>query len=172
MLCTAGDEGALSRRRHALVLIAALAALAATGCTGAVIPGTEVEDTDDNRAIYEVVIAYRDAMQERDIDRDLAMTSPRYYENGGTTDTEADDYGYETLRDVVLPKLRENVKAVQFRVLLRRVMVDEERAWADYEYFYRFKFVEAGREAWDQKNDFNRLEFLREGTQWKIVSGL
>ncbi len=136
------------------------------------ISGTEVEDTAENREIYDRVMAYRDAMEERDIDKILSMTSTRYYENGGTTDTEVDDYGYETLRDAVLPKLKENIKAVQYRLLLRRVNIDGERAWADYEYYYRFKYVEGGREGWSQKNDFNRLEFTREETNWKIVSGL
>ena len=158
--------------RTALGLGMALAALAGTGCAGTTIPGTEVEDNVDNRAIYEQVLAYRDAMETRDTDKLLAMTSTRYYENGGTTDTEVDDYGYETLRDKVLPRLRENIKAVQYRILLRRVGVDGERAWADYEYFYRFKYVEGGREGWAQKNDFNRLEFIREDGHWKIVAGL
>ncbi len=154
------------------ILCLAAAAIGAPGCGGSMISGTEVEDTAENREIYDRVMAYRDAMEERDIDKILSMTSTRYYENGGTTDTEVDDYGYETLRDAVLPKLKENIKAVQYRLLLRRVNIDGERAWADYEYYYRFKYVEGGREGWSQKNDFNRLEFTREETNWKIVSGL
>lgn len=141
-------------------------------CGGGTLPRTEIPDTDDNREIYDRVLHYRDLMEERNVDGILEMVSRDYYENNGTTETDRDDYGYETLRDEVLPKLRENIQAVQYQVLLRRIEVDDDRARADFEYFYRFKFVEGGEEGWAQKNDFNRLEFKREDGTWKIVAGL
>lgn len=158
--------------RSLLLASLALLALSAPGCKTAMLPNTEIPDTEDTRAIYERVMTYRDALESRDVDAILAMVSRQYYENAGTTDRDSDDYGYDTLRDVVLPKLRTNIKEVQYRVLMRRIEVDDDRATADYEYFYRFKFVEGGHEAWTQKNDFNRLEFAREAGQWMIVGGL
>ncbi|MEZ4265056.1 MAG: nuclear transport factor 2 family protein [Myxococcota bacterium] len=150
----------------------ALLALAAPGCKSAMIENTEIPDNENTRAIYERVMEYRVAMEARDVDAILAMVSRDYYENAGTTDRDSDDYGYDTLRDTVLPKLRTNIKAVQYRVLMRRIEVDKDHATADFEYFYRFKFVEGGHEAWTQKNDFNRLEFVREADRWMIVGGL
>jgi hypothetical protein len=158
--------------RSLLVVGLALLALSAPGCKAPVIASTEIPDTEENRAIFDRVMAYRDAMEARDVDAIIAMVSRQYYENGGTTDRDSDDYGYDTLRDVVLPKLRTNIKAVQYRVLMRRIEVDDDHATADFEYFYRFKYVEGGHEAWTQKNDFNRLEFALEAGQWMIVGGL
>ena len=142
------------------------------GCRGATIEQTEVPDTEENRILYAQVMAYRDAMERRDIEAIMALVSRNYYENAGTTDRDEDDYGYEELRDEVIPKLLDNVKVVQYRLLLRRIEVDSERAFVDYEYFYRFKFSEGGNDGWAQRNDFNRLEFLMENGTWKIVAGL
>ena len=142
------------------------------GCMGATLPMTDIPDTDETRAIHSKVLAYKEAMEARDIDAIMALVSHRYYENGGTTETDRDDYGYERLRDEVIPKLRQNVRALQFQVIFRRIEVEENRAFADYEFFSRFLYVEGGREAWEQNNDFNRLEFALEGGEWMIVAGL
>ena len=144
----------------------------AAGCIGSTLPMTDIPDTDDTRAIHAKVIAYKEAMEARDIDAIMALVSHRYYENGGTTETDRDDYGYERLRDVVLPRLRQNVKALQYQVIFRRIEVEDDQAFADYEFFSRFLYVEGGREAWDQNNDFNRISFRMEDGEWMIVAGL
>ncbi len=146
--------------------------LVAPACAGAVIENTEIPDTEENRTILGALHAYRDAMEQRDSDAIMRMVSRRYYENAGTTDSDVDDYGYEILSNKVLPKLHTNIRAVLLRIIPRRIQVDGDRAWADYEYFYRFKYVEGGQEGWAQKNDFNRLEFVMEDGAWKIVGGL
>ena len=143
-----------------------------TGCAPATLPGTKIPDTEQTRAIDAVIGKYQEAMEARDVQGILALVSKRYYENSGTTETDSDDYGYQTLRDKVLPQLRQNIEDVQYRILLRDITVKGDRAWADYEYYYRFKYIEGGKEGWSQKNDFNRLTFAKENGQWKIISGL
>ncbi len=153
-------------------LFCLLFALTAGGCINSTLPMTDIPDNADTRAIHAKVLAYKEAMEARDTDAIMSLVSHRYYENGGTTETDRDDYGYETLRDVVLPRLRQNVKAVQYQVIFRRIEVEDDQAFADYEYFSRFLYVEGGREAWDQNNDFNRLTFRMEDGEWMIVAGL
>lgn len=152
--------------------LALCAALALAACGATMLPNTEIPDTEETRAVHSRVMQYRQAMEDRDVDAILAMVSDRYYENAGTTDSDADDYGADELRSKVAVLLRDNVLAVQYRIILRDIQVDGDMAHADYEYYYRFKFVEGGREGWAQRNDFNRLEFVREGTSWKITGGL
>ena len=158
-------------RRTVLQLALALALLT-SACAKGNLPNTKIEDTEETRGVYDRVEQYRAAMEARDVDGVIAMVSPRYYENAGTTDTDKDDYGFQVLHDKVLALLRNNVLAVQYQLLLRDIRVDGDVAIAEYEYFYKFKFVEGGNEGWAQRNDFNRLEFSREGGQWMIVSGL
>jgi hypothetical protein len=153
-------------------LVALFFMQAAGGCINSKLPMTDIPDNENTRAIHAKVVAYKEAMEARDVEAIMALVSHRYYENGGTTETDRDDYGYEQLRDVVLPRLRQNVKALQYQVIFRRIEVEENQAFADYEFFSRYLYVEGGREAWDQDNDFNRLTFRMEDGEWMIVAGL
>ena len=56
------------------------------GCSPKRIPGTEIEDTGDNRAVYEVVRAYQKALEGRDAAAILALVSPDYFDAAGTPD--------------------------------------------------------------------------------------
>ena len=143
-----------------------------SGCRTSYIYGTEIPDTEEHRAVYDKVMTYRTAMEERNVEAIVDLLSRRYYENSATTDRDTDDYGYEYLVRDVLPSLRENIKAVQYRVLMKKITVDGDRAWANFEYFCNYKFIEGGKEGWRQSNDFNRLEFVFEDGTWKIISGL
>ncbi len=149
-----------------------LTLLLTTSCGAALIEGTQVEDTPENRAIYDVVESYRLAMEERDSDRIAQLVSRKYYENASTTDTSEDDYGYDSLASSVIPKLRDNIKKVQYRIAIRRIGIEGMRAWAEYEYFSRFLYSEGGREEWITGNDFNRLDLVLEDGAWKISAGL
>ena len=149
-----------------------MVALTAPGCATRYLPGTEIAETPDTKALYDVVMQYKRAMETRQPSKILPLVSRNYYENNGTTDTRDDDYGYERLKDVVLPELQQNVKAVQYRILLSRIEVDGDRAWASYEFYTTYKFVEGGKSGHDVQNNYNRIDFAREGSGWKIISGL
>lgn len=142
------------------------------GCSSSLIPGTRVEDNPPNRAVFDVVEAYRMAMEERDMQRIRNLVSLRYYENSSTTDTNSDDYGFSQLEGKVIPILRDNIKKVQYRIKLRKITIEGNRATAEYEYYWKFQYSEGGRENWVARNDFNRLDFVREDGVWKIIAGL
>jgi hypothetical protein len=167
----------LSARALAFALTLVIG-LGAIGCAPGNIGQTEIPDTDENRELFERVMAYKAAMEARDVDAIRAMVSSRYYSNGGTTETDEDDYGYARLTEEYLPLLTQNIKAIQYQIIMRRIEIIERvkgkptKAFADFEFFGRFLYVEGGREGWRQQNDFNRLSFAREGDQWMIVDGL
>lgn len=148
------------------------AVLLSSACGTSMIANTEIPDTEENREVWDRVMEYRKAVESRDADRLLAMVSRKYYENSETTDDPTDDYGYDELKELVLADFRDNVLDVQLRLLMRRIQVDGDRAFADYEYYYSFKYVEGGVTGWKPKNDFNRLEFVREDEVWMISGGL
>ncbi|MBL8786634.1 MAG: hypothetical protein JNJ59_17145 [Deltaproteobacteria bacterium] len=155
-----------------LALLLALFALSASACGTTYIADSQIPDTPENRAVWNRVVEYRKAVETRNADALLAMVSRAYYENSETTDDATDDYGYDELRDMVLADFKDNVLEVQYRLLMRRIQVDDDRAYADYEYYYNFKYVEGGVTAWKPKNDFNRLEFTKENGVWMISGGL
>ena len=146
--------------------------LSAVACGPKMIEGTDVEETTDTRAIYELLEAYREAIEQRDVPALAAIVSPRYFENASSVARSDDDYGYEALRQKILPLLQDNIKTVQYRIRLTRIEITGDRAFADFEYWLKFLYAEGGHEGWRVKNDFNRLEFEREGEDWKITGGL
>ena len=80
----------------------ALATLAAVGCSPRRIPGTDIESTADTRAVYDVVQAYRQAMEKRDAAAVLALVAPNYYDTAGTPEP-ADDLDRAAPRGVAPP---------------------------------------------------------------------
>ena len=66
------------------------AALALAACVPPRIPGTEIEDTSENRAVYEVIREYGAAMQRKDAAAVLALVSADYFDDAGTPDPSDD----------------------------------------------------------------------------------
>lgn len=147
--------------------------LLAASCGPKYLPNTEVEDNAKNRTIADLVERYRVAVEQRDVAALKEMVSRRYFSGAGTTADASDDYGYEQLEQKVMPLLTENVKSVQYVVYLRKIKFDgETKASAEFEYYYKFFFVDAGKDRWQAKNDFARLDFAMEDGVWRIVGGL
>jgi hypothetical protein len=142
-------------------------------CGPKYLANTQVEDTPKNRMIADLVERYRVAIEQRDVGALRELVSRRYFSNAGTTSESGDDYGYEQLEQKVLPMLQENVKSVQYTLVLRKVTFQSEmQASAEFEYYYKFFYVEAGKDRWSARNDFARLEFAMEDGVWRIVGGL
>ena len=173
----AGPEDVMPATNSIFKLVApALMALAlcfTAGCgPGYLDIGERVEATDENRAVFNVLKAYHKAMEDRDIETLKKMVSKRYYENGGTTDSDKDDYGIDKLNKGVLQKLRDNVRRVQFRIKLLDIEVKGENAQAQYEFFGRVLLTEGGRDNYKMWNDFAQMDLVMEDGRWKILRGL
>ncbi len=152
--------------RLALLLATCLAA-----CRHGLLPGTAVTDTPDNRAIYLLLGRVREALQERDAPTLLAMVSTHYFEDNGTIDPR-DDYGYTELKERLLKDSMDTAKEVYVSFEVHEIGVQGDHAFADIRYNSRTRLeLPAGR-LWDSHGDFDRIEFVREGTVWKISSGL
>lgn len=150
-----------------------LGLLAAAACGPKYIADSEVEDTPKNRVIVDLVEKYRVAIEHRDVPALRELVSRRYFSNAGTTAEAGDDYGYEQLEKKVLPMLQENIKSVQYIVNLRKITFpDDTHASAEFEYYYKFFYVEGGKDRWSARNDFARLDFALEDGTWRIVGGL
>lgn len=157
------------------IFAAALVVLlsAASGCgPGYIDVGEKVEATDENRSVFKVLQAYHKAMEDRDVETIKKMVSKRYYENGGTTDSDKDDYGIDQLNSAVLLKLRDNVRRVQFRIKLLDIAVKGDNATAQYEFFGRVLLTEGGRDNYKMWNDFAQMDLVMEDGRWKILRGL
>lgn len=147
-------------------LLPFLALLTVPGCGPHRIPGTELEDTGDTRAIIEVMSRYNSALEARDAAAILALVDPAFRDNAGTL-TPDDDLDLQRLR-TVLPQRLARLQDVAVRIEIKTIEVKGDRASAVYTWVSQFKL---GGKAMTE-SDIKRMEFKREADGWKILSGV
>jgi ketosteroid isomerase-like protein len=155
-------------RPLALLLLAGAAASA--GCAGPRLPGTDIEETPDTRAIYDVVAAYRQAMEKRDAQAVLALVAPDYLDTAGTPEP-VDDLDRARLAEV-LPQDLAKMKSLRIDFALRKIEIAGDRARAEvfYEAFYQVDTPNGVVPRRD--SDVNQLQLRREGGRWLVTAGL
>ena len=154
--------------RPAPPLVAALALLAA--CAPRLIPGTDIRDTHDNRAVYDVVRAYQQALERRDAPAILALVAPDYFDNAGTPDP-SDDIDRARL-EKTLPADLAKLEGVRLDVTMRGIQVQGDTATAEvfYETYYRVE-TPAGPVP-RRDSDVHQIHLKKIEGAWKITSGL
>ncbi len=147
-----------------------LAASTILACAGRRIPGTDIQDTSDTRAIVAAIDSYRRAAEQRDTSAVLALVSPKYFDDAGTPDP-ADDIDYQRLQKRISEDYK-NVTALRLDIAVKNVNVDgdEAAAYVFYDEYYRIA-TRAGEVA-KQASDSHRMRFIREGGAWRFLSGL
>lgn len=161
-----------------LVLLTLLSGLAMVACGPGVIEDStviaqdaEIPDTPENRAVVALVELYRRAIEDKDIASLRGLVSSDYYENGGTTHTTQDDYGYDGLLQV-FETYAENVRQIRLQVLIRSIEISGDRANVYVDFGYNMLYVINGQERWQVDRGLNRLELVKEGNEWRILAGL
>jgi len=150
--------------RRALLPLLGLLALA--GCGPKRIPGTDLADTGDTRAIIDVMTKYNQALEARDANGILALVDPAFRDNAGTL-TPEDDIDIQRLK-TVLPQRLAKLQDVAVRIEIKTIDVKDDRASAVYTWVSQFKL--AGKSM--TESDIKRMEFKREVDGWKILSGI
>jgi len=150
--------------RRALLSLIVVAAAAACGPHR--IPGTDLEDTGDTRAIIDVISRYNSALEARDANAILALVDPEFRDNAGTL-TPEDDIDIERLR-TVLPQRLAKLQDVAVRIEIKTIDVKGDQAQAVYTWVSQFKLNGKPR----TESDIKRMELRRRADGWKIVSGI
>ena len=132
---------------------------------------SKIEDTNEVRAVLDILYQYRSALVSKDFGTLNRLVSENYYENTGTTHTTEDDYGHAELANV-FEKMAEYAEQIRYNVTVHSVVVEQSQAHIDYEFEYAYQYRIADEETWDAGMDVNRLELHREGDQWRIISGM
>jgi hypothetical protein len=151
--------------------LAVVAMLALAACTPRRIPGTEIDDTDETRALLGVMEKYRSAMEAKDPDAVMSLIDPSFRDNAGTA-TPEDDTDYKTLRDKLADRFsRLDTVKVDFDV--KRIEVEKNDAQAVYSYTSSFRFSGQGQ---NQKpfgdSELEQMTFKRADGVWRITSGI
>ncbi len=159
-----------SYRTLKLAFSIALVVLTA-GCGSRYIPGTKIKFTEERQELFRMVEVYQTALEQRDEKTLRKMTSLRYYENASTTTDATDDYDYNGL-EKVFAELKNSVRAVKLKLQVKEITVMGDRARVDVEYEAQYLIALGEQDRWETKSDKNRLAFIREEGEWRIISGL
>jgi hypothetical protein len=145
--------------------------LAASACSPRLLPGTEIEETRDTRAIYDTVLAYRQAMEKRDAAAVLALVSPDYLDQSGTG-TPEDDVDRGELERRLAEDLA-TVDPLKLNFTIRRIDVTGNQAAAEifYDSWYRVK-TPGGGVVPRRDSDVHRMQLKRADKAWLFTSGL
>ncbi|CAM4478480.1 nuclear transport factor 2 family protein [Corallococcus exiguus] len=140
-------------------------------CAPKRIPGTELEDTGETRAILSVMEKYRAALEARDAKAIQALVSPKFRDDGGTPDDPSDDLTAANLESHLRslfqklqnPKVDFNIRRVEFR--------EDDVALAIY--YWNASWRMPGLNARPQQDsELEQMVFQKVGGDWKILSGI
>ena len=150
----------------------------AIGCVSKVrIPGTDIPDTAETRAVIEAVEHYRVAFVRKDAAAVLALAHPSYYDEAGTDDP-SDDVSYKQLGALLRRRLTQ-IDAIRFIIDYVEIHVDGDRAiaraWIDASFRMKPILAPDGtpreQAGFTRKQDYVEYELLREKSVWRIVRG-
>lgn len=152
--------------------LAGVALLALTGCSHDYIPNTQVEDSDFNREVIAYCEDYRHAVERKNVGLLLNMADPKYYEDGATVDT-SDDLDRQGLEKYLRDRFSKTT-AIRYEIFYRDVSIGRQnQIYVDYTYSASYKVpTPAGEEVWRRTVADNRLELVRDGAKFHILSGM
>ncbi len=151
---------------------AALSLFGGIGCGGglAMIAGTKIPDTKDNREIIKAIEKYRLAVEAKDAATILSLASKNYWEDGGTP-IGSDDYGYDGLRAVLAERFQ---KAESVRYSLKYGALSRKSRTVSVDVFIDASYSVAGPQGSERRDmrEQNRLMLEWDGQRWLFVSGM
>lgn len=164
-------------RRHTILALALAGGLfTSAGCKPSLLPNTTIEDTEENRAIADFLLKYKQAVEARSTEQVLSLVAEDYFEDLGTVDPK-DDYGIEQL-EAQLAETFGHAKAIHLDIFLQNVAQDEDKNLyaVDYRYNQRALLSFPAGDQWVTHTDVNRVVLRQRGETiedgFVIVSGL
>lgn len=150
------------------LLVCALLVLSA--CGPHFIPGTQIADTRDSRAILDVMERYRSAVEARDAKALQALVSKSFRDNAGTEDP-ADDLTAENL-DRVLPQMFARMDAPQVNLEIRRVDIKPD-GMAQVIYYWSTNWrAPSLLDKTQRDSELEQMVLQKEDGDWRIVTGI
>jgi hypothetical protein len=145
-----------------------LALLAA--CSHNTIPGTNIRDDPQNRAVLQVLASYKQAMEARDANALLSLAAPAYFDKGDPA-RPGDAHDLAGLRKS-LPRDFGGVRALKLDIDIRTLKIEGDRAQVDFFGVMRYAVALPNGEKWFTESDDQRMKFVRVDGDWKISSGM
>ena len=155
-----------------LLATVAVAALALSACAARKIPGTDIDDTSETRAVLDVVNKYRQAVESKNAQAIIDLAHESFKDDGGSSSPE-DDLDYKSLF-TELPGRFQKVDDVRLDVNVRRIEFDADQKAARVTYTYTMSFKMPSLTSKPQtESDIKQMTLTRVGEKdWRITSGI
>lgn len=143
----------------------------ASGCVPHKIPGTDLDDNDDTRAVLDVINTYRRAVEKHDVAALIALAHETFRDDGGSASPE-DDLDYASLATTLPDRLKE-FQELRLDVVVKRVEFEpgQNQARVTYTYQMTFKLPEYSSRA-QSETEIKQMTLRRVDKGWKITSGI
>ena len=141
----------------------------ALACAPRLLPGSDVKDTPETRAVSAVLETYRQAMEKRDPQAVLALATDDYFDDAGTPNPD-DDVTRAGL-DAQLGDLAK-LESLKLQFTVRAIDIKGDRATAEvfFDAWYRVKTASAVVPRHDA--DIHRMTLRKVDRAWRFQSGL
>ena len=164
-----------SLKQHArsliLCLSGAVAVATLSGCMPRRLPGTDIEDTVDSRAVLDVLTGYTRAMEGRDARGVMRLVSRDFRDDGGTGSPQ-DDLDHGRLEQV-LPERLSRVEDLRLDITVKKMTFEDGGNTADVVYFYQASFrLPAFSNKPKNESGLKKMILHKEDAGWKLVSGI
>jgi hypothetical protein len=152
----------------AMLLVVAVS----TGCSVRKIPGTEIDDNVDTRAILSVIDAYRKAVESKNTQTLTDLADESFKDDSGSS-TPDDDHDYKSLNTKLRGELS-RVEDLRLDLNVRKIDVDKALDIATATYTYTISFRMPTLSAVSKSEaDIKQMHLRRvKDHTWKIVSGI
>jgi hypothetical protein len=153
---------------HGLLILALLF----SGCLAKKIPGTDIEDTSDTRAVLDVIQDFRKAVENRDAKAVKALANEDFRDDGGSANPD-DDFEFKTL-EIMLGERFNKVNELKLDLTVRRIEFTDDAASARVTYSYTMSFKMPDYSSRTQtETDIKQMTLKRASEKnWKISSGI
>jgi ketosteroid isomerase-like protein len=139
-------------------------------CAPSRIPNTEVPDTRENRAVYEVIKQFGEALRKKDAAAILLLVAPDYFDGSGTPDP-SDDVTRDILEKGLASDLS-RVESVMLDMGVKKIEVNGDEARAEVFYDAAFRILTPGGPVAKRPSDISQMRFKKLNGAWKITAGL
>ncbi|AKQ67607.1 hypothetical protein A176_004519 [Myxococcus hansupus] len=139
-------------------------------CAPKRIPGTDIVDNSDTRAILGVMEQYRAALEARDAQGIQALISPSFQDDGGTPSDPSDDLDAKNL-GAYLERVLPRIQGPRIELSVRRIQVGDNVAAAIYYWNASWRMPSLHSRAM-KESELEQMVLRKEDGTWKIVSGI
>lgn len=157
---------------RSLAAALSLALLLGSACMPKKLPGTDIDDNSETRAVLDVANTYRVAVEAKDAQAIIALADPSFRDDGGSANPD-DDLDYKSL-STALPARFARIDDVRLSLDVRKMEFDEAQNSVRVSYQYTISFRMPGLTGKSQsETDLKQMTMKRTGDNtWHITSGI